>query len=213
MNCLLSSAYWPNLHYFYYIINSEKVVIEQMDHYQKQSFRNRTQILSANGVLDLSVPVINRAPKILVKDVEISYQMPWQQNHWRALTSAYKNSPYFDFFEDDINTFYTQLFPSLLEYNRQQLLVILKLLKLKKEIQFSTNYETKIVEGSDARDLIHPKLDFRLDARVNAQLQNGYYQTFGSKFPFMPNLSILDLLFNTGLETVNYLKSPSAMRP
>lgn len=206
MNCILNSAYWPNLHYFYYVLNSDRVVIEQMDHYQKQSFRNRTRILSANGVLDLSIPVKNRAAKELMKDVEISYQMPWQQNHWRAITSAYKNSPYFDFFEEEIKVFYSQSFPTLLEYNHQQLLCVLKLLKVKKEIHFTSVYEKKTSEKNDARDLIHPKLDFRMDLPANAVLKQSYYQTFGSKFDFVPNLSILDLLFNTGLETINYLK-------
>ena len=106
MNPLLSTAYWPNLHYFYYLINSDSITIESFENYHKQSYRNRTQILTANGKLNLSIPIKNLNTKELIKDIEIAYQENWQINHWRAITSAYKNSPYFEFFEDEINYFY-----------------------------------------------------------------------------------------------------------
>ena len=206
MTGLLSTSYWPNLHYFYYVINSEDVVIEQYDHYQKQSFRNRTQILSANGRLDLSIPILNSAPKQLIKDTALSYRETWQHNHWGALTSAYKNSPYFAFFEDDIHKFYSTRYETLIEYNIEQLNCILKLLKLKKEIRLSLEYEKAPDNSSDLRSKIHPKLDFKNDLIAGQVLEQPYYQTFSSKFQFIPNLSILDLLFNTGLGAVDYLK-------
>src|SRR3954467_9744925 len=121
MNALLSTAYWPNTHYFFYVLNSPGFFIEQHENYQKQSFRNRTQILSANGPLDLSIPIKKKAPREYVKDVEINYKESWQSNHWRAITSAYKNSPYFDYFEEEIKYFYETPFELLLEYNNQQL--------------------------------------------------------------------------------------------
>src|SRR4051812_19762950 len=102
MTPLLSSAYWPNLHYFFYLINYDKADIEQWDNYQKQTFRNRTTILSANGLLDLNIPVKKSAHKELMKDVEISYSERWQQKHWRAIASAYGSAPYFEFFGEEI---------------------------------------------------------------------------------------------------------------
>jgi len=206
MNVLTSTAYWPNLHYFYYVLNSDKFVIENFENYHKQSFRNRTQILSANGKLDLSIPVKKINTKELIKNVEISYTENWQTNHWRAITSAYKNSPYFEYFEEEIHYFYSKQFNSLIELNTEQLRLILKLLKIKKEIAFTSTFEKESLDFIDLRNTIHPKINFREDKTVDAKLTTPYYQTFESKFPFHPNLSILDLLFNKGLETSTYLK-------
>jgi hypothetical protein len=206
MESILSSAYWPNLHYFYYFLNSERAVIEQFENYQKQSYRNRTVILSANGPLNLSIPIQKNGIKELTKDIEISYAEAWQTKHWRAITSAYKNSPYFEHFESEIESFYTQRYSHLLDYNSLQLKTILKILKIKKEIGFSKEYVTDTNNVLDLREKIHPKLDFRMDLKTLPILSNAYYQTFETKFEFAPNLSILDLLFNIGLETVDYLR-------
>ena len=206
MNVILSTAYWPNLHYFYYLINSNTINIECFENYQKQSFRNRTQILTANGKLDLSIPIKNLDTKQLIKDIEIAYQENWQINHWRAITSAYKNSPYFEFFEADMKYFYSIPFKFLMEFNSEQLKLILKLLKFKKEISFTSKFEKEITTQLDLRNSIHPKVEFTEDENVSKCLKIQYYQTFESKFEFKPNLSILDLLFNKGLETIDYLK-------
>jgi hypothetical protein len=206
MNVLLSTAYWPNLHYFFYLLNAETITIENFENYQKQSFRNRTQILTANGKLDLSIPIKNLSPKRSINEVEISYQENWHINHWRAITSAYKNSPYFEFFEDEINYFYSKPFKFLMDYNLEQLKLIFKLLKLKKEISLTTIFEKEPINYFDLRNSIHPKIEFTQDANVAQVLKTSYYQTFEAKFDFNPNLSILDLLFNKGLETHEYLK-------
>ena len=206
MNAIVSTAYWPNLHYFYYLLNTESFVIERYENYHKQSFRNRTQILTANGKLDLSIPIKKINTKELIKDIEISYQENWQNNHWRAITSAYKNSPYFDFFEEEIKQLYSTPFKHLIEYNLEQLKLVLKLLKIKKEISFTSDFEKEPTNFLDLRNSIHPKIEFTNDTLVSEKLKTPYYQTFESKFDFNPNLSILDLLFNKGLETIDYLK-------
>ena len=100
MKLVLGSAYWPNIHYLYYVLNADSICIDLYEHYQKQSYRNRTKILSANGELSLSIPVKKFAEHAPVKDIEISYAEDWQKQHWRSITSAYKNSPYFDFLEE-----------------------------------------------------------------------------------------------------------------
>ena len=206
MKVLLSTAYWPNLHFFYYLINAETVQIEHYENYQKQSFRNRTQILTANGILDLSIPVIKKAPKELSKDIQISYAENWQQKHWRAIVSAYSNSPYFEYFETEISKFYLKKYDLLPDYELQQIQCILKILKLKKEISSSDSYQKSIIDFIDLREIIHPKISFQNDPEVANKLQISYYQTFADKFNFLPNLSILDLIFNTGLESLRYLK-------
>jgi hypothetical protein len=205
MNPLLSSACWPNLHYFFYVLQPGAVCIEQFDHYQKQSFRNRTRVLTANGVMDLSIPVHKKAIKEYTKDIEISYVEKWQHRHWKAITSAYSNSPYFEYFEEDVKVFYTERYEKLLDYNMAQLNLILKILKQKKEIVLTGQFEKEPSNLFDMRELIHPKIDHRNDKNVVEVLSKPYYQTFETKFGFTPNLSILDLLFNKGIEAVDYL--------
>lgn len=203
MNVLLSTAYWPNIHYFHSIFNADNICIEQHDHYTKQSYRNRTRILTANGILDLTIPIKKNAHKELVSELQISYSEPWQNKHWRAITSAYKNSPYFEFFEEDLIQLYTDKFEFLLHYNLLQINVIFKILKVKKEIALTKEFVKEPEYTIDLRECIHPKNVIKKDASDEFLLKP-YYQTFDSKFGFTPNLSILDLLLNKGLETLDY---------
>jgi hypothetical protein len=126
---LLSSAYWPNLHSLFYIINNTNVCIDITEPYSKQTYRNRTQILSANGVLNLSIPVKKFKNKTPINEIALSYAENWQINHWRAFTSAYANSPYFEYFEEEIKPFYSIKFDGLVDFNKKQLETLLKLLK------------------------------------------------------------------------------------
>jgi hypothetical protein len=201
MTSLFSTAYWPNISYFASILKAEQIEIEAYENYQKQSFRNRTQILSANGVLDLSIPVVKNAPKELMKDVRISYTENWQQKHWRAFTSAYRNSPYFDFFEDEIQSYYNQKFETLLVYNSSQLNTLCKLFRIKKEISQTREFVKEPQNTLDLRESFHPKKPSGVTVDTVT-----YYQTFHDKFPFEPNLSVLDLLFNEGPKGLTYLE-------
>ena len=207
MNVLLVTSYWPNLHYFFYVLNASIINIEQFDNYSKQSYRNRTQILSANGILNLSIPIKKNKSEKVLNSIEISYKEDWQKNHWRAITSAYKNSPYFDFFEEDLKVFYSNKYNLLIDYNIDQLKFIIKVLKQKKNIQLTKQYESNPESVIDLRTIIHPKQSYLSDKLVANKLDQSYYQTFENKISFTPNLSILDLLFNKGLQTIDYLKS------
>ena len=207
MNVLLVTSYWPNLHYFFYVLNASIINIEQFDNYSKQSYRNRTQILSANGILNLSIPIKKNKSEKVINSIEISYKEDWQKNHWRAITSAYKNSPYFDFFEEDLKVFYSNKYNLLIDYNTDQLKFIVKVLKQKKNIQLTKQYESNPDSVIDLRTIIHPKQSYLSDKLLANKLDQSYYQTFENKISFTPNLSILDLLFNKGLHTIDYLKS------
>lgn len=207
MNVLLVTSYWPNLHYFFYVLNASIINIEQFDNYSKQSYRNRTQILSANGILNLSIPIKKNKSEKVINSIEISYKEDWQKNHWRAITSAYKNSPYFDFFEEDLKVFYSNKYNLLIDYNTDQLKFIVKVLKQKKNIQLTKQYESNPDSVIDLRTIIHPKHSYSSDKLLANKLDQSYYQTFENKISFTPNLSILDLLFNKGLHTIDYLKS------
>ncbi|MDZ4665676.1 MAG: WbqC family protein [Bacteroidota bacterium] len=203
MKIVLGSAYWPNIQYLYYVLNADSIYIDLHEHYQKQSYRNRTKILSANGELSLSIPVKKFAEHAPVKDIEISYSEDWQKQHWRSITSAYKNSPYFDFLEDELRSFYDREHKFLHEYNAEQLKWIIKAFRLKKDIKHSDVYvedETLM----DLREEIHPKKEIN-DKPLKELLEKSYYQTFSDKMSFAPNLSVLDLIFNEGIKSHKYL--------
>ena len=103
---LLPTAYLPPIHYFSLLLKSETVFIEQHEHFVKQTYRSRCDILSSNGILSLSIPLQKKGDKELISEKRISYAEEWQMKHWRAITSAYKNSAYFEYFEDDFKPFY-----------------------------------------------------------------------------------------------------------
>lgn len=194
---LLSSSYLPPVNWFKAVISNEIVFIEKHEHFQKQSYRNRCEILSANGKLNLSIPLLKQGNKELITDKRISYSENWQQNHWRAITSAYKNSPYFEFFEDDFKPFYSNRHEFLFDYNLQLINTVLKILRVKKTLQFTETY-SKEFEGIDLRSSIHPKI-------IPPVPSQSYLQVFSDKFEFTANLSVIDLLFNQGLNSLKYL--------
>jgi hypothetical protein len=197
---LLHTAYLPNVNYFYFLLNSEKVFIETGEHFEKQSYRNRCEILSANGRLSLTIPLQKNGNKELITEKKISYAERWQSKHWTAITSAYKNAPYFEYFEEEFKPFYKNEFDYLFDFNTQLLQLILKILRIKKDLFFTGIYEKEFA-GLDLRKLIHPK-EKKIAEGASGSI---YYQVFLDKFGFTKNLSVIDLLFNTGLETIPYL--------
>ncbi len=190
---LLSTVYLPNVHYLSQVINCDAIVIEKQENFVKQTYRNRCDIVTANGKLSLSIPLIKQADKELIFDKKISYAEDWQKQHWRTIVSAYKNSPYFEFFEDEFKPFYENQFEFLLDYNTQLLQTILHILRVKKQIKFTQNFELKPAQIIDFRSLS--------DIQKNDTIIRPYYQVFADKLGFTPNVSCLDALFNVGLET------------
>ncbi len=191
---LLSTAYLPNITYLSQVLNHDVILIEKHEHFVKQTYRNRCEILTSNGKLSLSIPLVKQADKELISDKKISYAEDWQKQHWRAITSAYKNSPYFEFFEDEFKPFYENKYELLLDYNTQLLQKILHILRVKKQIEFTNQFDMSPVNSLDLRALS----DLNNSENVNLK---PYYQVFADKQGFTPNLSCLDALFNVGLET------------
>lgn len=209
MNVVLSTATWPNLHYMWYVLNASSLVIDEHEFYEKQSYRNRYSIFSANGPLPVSIPIHREHSKSTCATVLLSNDTTWRQQHCHAIRSAYGKSPYFEFFAPDIFQLYEQDFVRLTDFNTAQLKLVLKLLRIKKELIFASTY-VESGDFIDLRKIIHPKISFREDKRVETALSKSYYQTFHVRYAFEPNLSILDLLFNTGLESRDYLLNPNA---
>ena len=190
---LLSTAYLPNVHYLSQVINCDTIVIEKHENFVKQTYRNRCDIVTANGKLSLSIPLIKQADKELISDKKISYAEDWRRQHWRTIVSAYKNSPYFEFFEDEFKPFYENQFEFLLDYNTQLLQTILHILRVKKQIKFTQTFELNPSQVFDFRSLS--------DIQKSDTVIKPYYQVFADKLGFTPNVSCLDALFSVGLET------------
>ena len=190
---ILTTAYMPSVLYIKEIIKYDTIEIESHEHFVKQTYRNRCEIFGANGKQILSIPLLKQADKEIISYKRISYTEKWQQQHWRSITSAYKNSPYFEYFEDEFRFFYENKFEFLLEYNTNILKTFLKILRLKKEIVFTKQFENSPLMVVDARHLSLPKF-------VSSESPKSYYQVFSDKHGFIPNLSVIDALFNIGLD-------------
>ncbi len=194
-NILLSTAYLPDLTVLSKVLNADEIYIEKHEHFVKQTNRNRCDILTSNGKLTLSIPLLKSAEKELICNKGISYAENWQQQHWRSITSAYKSSPYFEFFEHEFSPFYTTKYELLIDFNTQLLLTILNILRIKKEIKFTTAFDLHPTNCLDLREYDQSLLNA-------SSHKNPYYQVFSDKFDFTPKLSCIDALFNIGLETI-----------
>lgn len=193
---LLSSAYLPDLTYLSGVLHADTIYIEQQEHFVKQTHRNRCDILTSNGKLTLSIPLLKSGEKELICNKRISYAENWQQQHWRSITSAYKSSPYFEFFEDEFKPFYHTQFDLLIDFNTQLLQTILHILRIKKEILFTSEFILSPIDRMDLREHTHSSLHKKIN-------QTPYYQVFADKLGFIPQVSCMDALFNVGLETID----------
>lgn len=199
---VFSSLYLPPIYFYSCILSEKEVLFDVNEYFIKQTYRNRCSILGANGVQELIVPVKNRNSKILMNNVELSNAENWQKNHWKSIESAYRKSPFFEYYADDLLPFYsTNRNENLVELNTGLFNKINKLLNLNIEVNFSEEYINSDLVKLDFRSLISPKnkpLEFN---------QKEYIQVFSDKLGFKSNLSIVDLLFNEGPNSFNYLKN------
>lgn len=198
---VLPALYLPPISYFHILFRNEKnIEIEQFENYPKQTYRNRTKIATANGPLELFIPIkhglrTNRA----IKETEINYDHDWQRLHWLSIQTAYRSSPYFEYYEDEFAGFFTQKYPLLIDFNVQLIERILKILKINRKISFTKSYEVSCASSMDFRELIHPKKETVYKEQIK------YNQTFLDKVGFISDLSIIDLIFNQGPQSKNFL--------
>ncbi len=202
---ILSSAYFAPASYYSKFLISGEVHIEKHENFIKQTYRNRCIIAGVNGSLALTVPVKRGSfHKTAMKDLEIDYNTKWQANHWRTIESAYSSAPFFQFYADDIKPFFSVRTKFLFDHNQHILDTMLKLTGIPANYTISKEYikEDKTIENYDYRMKIRPKNQpddpiFR---------PHPYYQVFDDRLGFIPDLSILDLVFNAGPETTGILK-------
>jgi len=199
MDILINPNYFPNIHQFTQIIKADNIIFEVSDNYQKQTFRNRTYIYGANGKLGLFIPVIHTHKKReLFKDVKISYESNWMDLHLKSLQSAYRSSPYFEYFEDDLIKLYSEKEKFLVDFNIKCFKLISNLLDLDLDFKISNEYLEKTSDIIDLRDLSNARKEKKIETPK-------YIQVFESKHGYINNLSILDLIFNEGPNSVSLI--------
>ncbi|MCM4165319.1 MULTISPECIES: WbqC family protein [unclassified Arenibacter] len=202
MKLLLHPGYFPNIINFAAIVQND-ICWEVMDNYQKQTFRNRCYICTDLGIHMLNIPIKhlrNNKGKQRYGDVKMDNDYPWQRQHWRTLETAYRTSPFFEFYEDDIAPLFHNTYHSLMDFNLKTIETICACLQIKMPRESTQIFELDVRDKMDGRTLINSKTKLPLQ-------QPEYVQVFGDRNDFIPNLSILDLLFNEGTNTLTYLKN------
>ena len=194
MNAGVCPAYLPSIRYMAWIVAKKEVSFVLTNHYQKQTYRNRTEIYGANGKLKLTIPIShNKFQKNqLDSEVKIFNDSCWQRDHWKSLESSYRSSPFFEFYEDDLYNFFHRRHEKLMDLNIALIKKIFSLL----EIVIKFKKTNKVDEFSEL---------IRAKQKTIYKIPT-YHQVFNSKYGFIDNLSILDLIFNVGPESNNYLK-------
>ncbi|MCZ4320154.1 WbqC family protein [Aequorivita viscosa] len=198
---LLHPSYFPAIEQMAAVAQAEKVVFEVEDNYQKQSYRNRTYIAHSNGKLLLNIPIKHNklGKRQKTKEVMVENDFPWQEHHWRSLQSAYRTSPFFEYYEDDLEVFFTEPVGNLMAHNLKIFKFLCNLIGIEVEVSETTSFE-KTPEITDLRLLVNAK-------RKSAFQPEAYTQVHQANHPFLPNLSVLDLLFNEGPNALNYLEN------
>jgi hypothetical protein len=204
---LFATAYAGPVQYYWHINRSEEILIDHQEHYVKQSWRNRCLIAGANGPITLTIPVeLPANGEKGINSIKMSSHGNWKHVHWISIESAYKNSPYFDYYEEAFRSLYEANFVFLIDFNEALHRLFCQLLGIKADFSATTAFippNQVPANWHDYRDLIHPKKEL---AAVDPTFEIiPYYQVFQHKQGFLPNLSMFDLLFNQGPEAVFYL--------
>ena len=202
MDILIHPTYFPSISHFAAIVQAEKVTFEMEDNFQKQTNRNRTYIYSPNGIQLLNIPIKHsKTAHQKTKDIQIENEFDWQKQHFKSLEAAYRSSPFFEYFEDDLLPIFEKKHQYLMDLNLEVFDLITRCLRMKIEYTKTTEYfhEINSDEITDFRFLANGKKD-------SSQFES-YTQVFDDKFGFINNLSVLDLVFNEGKFALDYLRS------
>ncbi|NND16365.1 MAG: hypothetical protein HKN89_08575 [Eudoraea sp.] len=201
MPVCLHPTYFPNVQTFSVILSND-IVWEVHDNYQKQTYRNRCHICTDQGKHTLSVPIKHvggHEGRQLYSDVRLDDSTPWQRQHWRGIQTAYRTSPYFEFYEDDLAPLFEPKFSHLMELNFEILDILGELIGFEVSKTKTTSYSHDLSKLLDGRFLVNAKSELH-------DQPDAYHQVFNDRHGFIENLSILDVLFNLGPETSAYLK-------
>lgn len=199
MDILIHPSYFPSISHYVAMIKANKITFEMEDNFQKQTNRNRMYIYGANGTQLLNIPIkkgITQNQKY--KDVKIEYDFNWRKQHFKSLESAYRTSPFFEYFEDDFRSLFEKKHDFLMDLNLETHQLVTESLGIKLQFDKTDEYHKQVTELVDLRPLI--------DGKKDTNQFEPYTQVFEEKYGFINNLSILDLLFNEGRYGIDYLK-------
>ena len=202
----LSSAYLAPVEYYTKLLTYDRIFIEQHDHYMKQTYRNRCTIAGPDGEIALSIPTVKPdSLKCPMKDIRISDHGNWRHLHWNSIESAYNSTPFFEYYKDDFQPFYEKKYEFLADFNEELCNLVCELIDIQPVMERTSDYKTTFTPDEyDFLEAIHPKKDYHLtDPEF---IPRPYYQVFEARNGFRPNLSIIDLLFNMGPESLLILK-------
>jgi hypothetical protein len=202
MNLLIHPTYFPSISHFVTMAQSENIVFEMEDNFQKQTNRNRTYIYSPNGIQLLNIPVKHsKQMHQKTKDVKIENDFDWQKQHFKSIEAAYRSSPFFEYFEDEIRPIFEKKHTFLMDLNFETITFISKCLRMKLESETTIEYFHEVDSNAT--------LDFRIlvDGKKDTSQFETYTQVFDDKHGFLSNLSVLDLIFNEGKYALDYLKT------
>lgn len=201
MTAVVPSCFLPSVSYFTVILKYESVLIDLHEHYIKQTFRNRSPIFGANGRLDLIVPVQHTGQRSAVKDIRIANDSRWYRIHWKSIETAYRSSPYFEYYEERFSSHFSGKYDFLVELNEAMLNETLKILQIEaSRISLTHAYEKQYSAAMDMRNFFSPGKNI-----LPPDSFPPYTQVFSDKHGFIPNLSMLDLLFNIGPQAKDYI--------
>ena len=199
---LLPICYLAPISYYAILAASENIALEKHEHFVKQTYRNRCSICGANGRLDLIIPIQHKGERQVMKDVRIANSEKWQALHWKSLEAAYRSSPYFEYYEDDLQPFYERPFEFLTDLNLELQALILKLLRFSVEFDHTLSYHKVPADSTDLRGACDPK-----EPSSDLVSLKDYIQVFSDRNGFLSDLSIVDLLFNQGPDALEYLST------
>lgn len=206
MKLLIDYQYFGTVNYYKMLFKFKYIEFEEYEHYQKGSFRNRTIIPGANGLIPLSVPLQNgRDQRALFKDIKISYKDNWFLQHTRALDACYMRAPFYEFYRDNLFELLANQEEYLMDLDRKLIQWVLKMLKANLTISFTTSYQKDLtIDLQDGRNQFLPNQSISLDEQVR------YAQVFEDRIGFQSNMSILDLLFCNGPTAAGLLKDSNS---
>lgn len=198
---ILHPTYFSPIIQYVALANAEEIIFEIEDNFQKQTYRNRCYIYGANGKQLLTVPVIHtqKNGKQKTKDIKIDNSYLWQQLHIKTLESAYRSSPFFEFYIDDLSSIFTQKHQFLLDLNIETFQILSELIPIDNNFDKTIEFKGDYLDKKDLRFLVNAKSKTDYNFKT-------YQQVFADKHNFIPNLSILDLLFNEGPNAQTYLE-------